>query len=36
MKKIVKKNQKFNIIPENVRGAASCVVLYSDKSFFFV
>lgn len=36
MKKIVKKNQKFNIIPENVKGAASCVVLYSDKSFFDV
>ena len=36
MKKTVKKNQKFNIIPENVKGAASCVVLYTDKSFFDV
>ena len=36
MKKTVKKNQKFNIIPQNVKGAASCTVLYTDKSFFDV
>lgn len=36
MKKTVKKNQRFNIIPANVKGAASCVVLYTDKSFFDV
>lgn len=36
MKKTVRKNQKFNIIPENVKGASSCVVLYTDKSFFDV
>lgn len=36
MKKIVKKNQKFSIVPEDIRGASSCVVLYSDKSFFDV